>query len=140
MILIALLSSVALVFAGSTTFALPANVITFDVHGAKVSILTDAGRSRQQPRVRVPGAPLTNDLDLKYPNGTFIPWQAFIFGSDNDFGSAFTTGATSGQKVAGFDVALELVSGTGGVTVCLEADTAGVPSGTCMAGTSTYFA
>ncbi|HEY3639237.1 MAG TPA: hypothetical protein VGK90_13905 [Rhizomicrobium sp.] len=135
----AILSSVALVLASSTAFALPKNVISFDLHGVKVSVLMGASRGTQQAPLHVPGGPTFNDLDLKYPNGTYIPFVGFTFGSSNNFGSAFTTGAGTGQKIAGFDVALELVSGTGGVTVCLEADTGGVPSGTCMDGTSAYF-
>jgi len=140
MIRTALFSSLTLVLASSAAFAQPGNVVTFDAHGVKVSILTDAGRSQQQPRLRVPGAAAFNDLNLKYPNGTFIPWQAFLFSDSSDFGSAFTTSADAVQRLKGYNVALQLASGPGGVTVCLEADMAGVPSGTCMDGTSAYFA
>jgi hypothetical protein len=135
----AILSSVALMLAGSAASASPGNVITFDVHGVKVSILTDVARGQQQPRVRVPGAVEFNNLNLKYPNATFIPWQAFVFGDANDFAAAFTTSTDSSQRLGGYNVALQLVTGPGGVTVCLEDDNSGVPSGNCVAGTSAYF-
>ncbi|HEY3639236.1 MAG TPA: hypothetical protein VGK90_13900, partial [Rhizomicrobium sp.] len=139
-----LLSSAALVLAGSSAFASP-KVTTVDINGAKLSMITELGHSTQQPRLHVPGATF-NNLDLKYPNGTFIPWQAYLFCGSTDadctgpvnFAYPFTTSGAPGQKVKGFDLALEVASGTGGVTICLETDSGGVPSGTCVAGTSTY--
>ena len=72
---------------------------------------------------------------------TFIPWQAFVFGDANDFAAAFTTKYIwhFSQRLGGYTVALQLVTGPGGVTVCLEDDSSGVPSGNCVAGTSAYF-
>jgi hypothetical protein len=145
----ALLSSAALLLASSAAFAQPKNVTTVDINGAKLSMITGVSQGKQQAsKVRYPGAIYSN-LDTKYANGTFIPWQAYIFcgpttsfcnNQVTNFAYPFTTGAASGQKVKGFDVALELASGTGGVTVCLESDSGGVPSGTCTTGTSVHFA
>jgi hypothetical protein len=145
----ALLSSAALLLVSLSAFAQTRTVTTVDINGAKLSMITGASQGKQQAsRIRTPGADFTN-LDTKYPNGTYIPWDAYIFcgsavgvyctNGQVSFAYPFTTAAASGQKVKGFDVALELVSGTGGVTLCLESDSGGVPSGTCTAGTNVYF-
>jgi hypothetical protein len=146
----ALLTSVALLLVSSAAFAQSKNVTTIDINGAKLSIITNATHgTRQATKLRYPGADFSN-FDTKYPNGTYVPWEGYIFcGSPTannctsgqvNFAYPFTTGSGSGQKAKGFDLALELVSGTGGVTTCLEADSGGTPSGTCMTGTTTYFA
>jgi hypothetical protein len=138
-----LLTSAAVVLAGTAAIAAPSGVILKRLdNGGLLGINLNAMHSMpNRAPLHTPSKPDFSNLDLTYPNGTYIPWEAYILCGastptcNNGPASQWAMGFSGATKAAGIDVALELVSGTGGVTIALYNDSGFGYPGTAIAST-----
>jgi hypothetical protein len=144
-----LLLALAAMLGASTALAAPSGFnITRMPNGAILATRISLAQQQKQPqRIRTPSGTDFDNFDTQYVNAPYTPWNGYFLcgasdadncgGNSNQLAMAFTTRPTGSQYAKGLDLALSVLSGSGGATVAIYNDDGGVP-GTALSATSEH--
>jgi hypothetical protein len=145
-----LLASGAVLCASAALAASVSLNITHMPNGAILATRVDIGQQQKQAeRIHTPQGTDFDNFDTKYAKAPYTPWNGYFLcgaseasncgGNSNQMAMAFTALPTGSQYAKGLQLALSVVSGSGGATVALYNDGGGIP-GTVVSGSSEHVA
>jgi hypothetical protein len=142
-----LMASAVILFASAAPGAQVPLSVSHMPNGAILASRIETGQQQHAKRVRLPQGTDFDNFDIKYSQAPYTPWNGYLLcgagdagdcgGAATEMAMAFTTLPTGSQYAKGLDVALSVVSGTGGATVAIYSDNGGAP-GSALAGSSQH--